>query len=696
MKVSRILGLCAILMGFNFSSMAEVVPATTTNSSARNTATSASSRTSANRNTSRTTSSSRNTSARSVVSRTATTPTASTTAATSRTATPTTSRTATTGTATRGTTSRTATTRGTTATTGTSRAVTSRTATTGTARNVNNRTTTSRGTSTARTASSARVGMIATGTSRASSYISKLYSSSTTDLGDLLDSKTGYISDSAYNTCKDNYFECMDLVCTTRAPAKKRCACSDRINAYTDIENQLEEAKLQLLQVSNNLTLLIASGGDADLMAAAYTQSDAEKVLKCVSACKNETTNNDIIASYGCKCADYEYLGSDSDIYSQIQAISDLVNDADSSTGDDTTLYAWGESINTVSEALNKLSGYDSGYSIDEDNYANLWGTDLLKFADPMYEKSGESPKYKSSNPTLDHITNAGVCTRVIDMCFNGIYNTVTEADELNGTSYSTSSNDPYQKYRPLIQSGRTSIRDLYAFNANADCDEYNTTLKKQVTNMKTQLVAAQALLQKKRLEFKNTSNTDTATRRKNYNNCYNEVVNYCNEENGAVFNWSQFRVCYSYVVSEGYYCSSSMPLQSGLYSILESFSDSSSASAFGITNTSSAESTTTQIMRVMFEEYNKSLDENTDSEEENSSNSNEEEQEVACNQVTPGNPISPDCANQLDQDEVMVQVWSGNDYNNQYYLITNDQLNRLENSEDCSSVLNQNAPICS
>jgi hypothetical protein len=189
-----------------------------------------------------------------------------------------------------------------------------------------------------------------------------------------------------------------------------------------------------------------------------------------------------------------------------------------------------------------------------EDTLAKTWGYDLLQFA------------------------HNNVCGRVLDSCFNGIYeNCGTGANTANSCrahgattgpfnynscidfgnnnsdinnllkssgaptqaaatcfGYTSASGDPYQSLRGPIADARRSVLTRYILDANADCDLYGEELRNQTTNFAYQKIAATNLLQSKRLEFAMAEEAsqlaNSTAARNNFTTCLSEIFT-CYEE---------------------------------------------------------------------------------------------------------------------------------------------------------------------
>ena len=322
-----------------------------------------------------------------------------------------------------------------------SRSITPTRSTNATSRNVvsrsntANRTTTNNRAVRARTSSTpSRVGATGTvmsagsraGTTTTYSYLSsKLYTGS---YANIIDSTTGLISADAYSNCLESYYTCMDEICTARSDTKGRCSCAGRANNFLAAEEALETANEELIKLSGQLSLLISTKGKGKDLAYAFSLTDAEKVMNCVSYRENvqtgkmtdadwykehptfdsnENQQTSGIPSYcsstgtGANNFGFDISsidGSSSDILSQLKAWADAKDLAKQYTTDDTgTLIS---KYVTTSSYVDALAGItDSSSSNAElDSLANKWGYDLFQYA------------------------HNNVCGRVLDSCFNGIY----------------------------------------------------------------------------------------------------------------------------------------------------------------------------------------------------------------------------------------------------------------------------------
>lgn len=522
---------------------------------------------------------------RAVVSRTATTPTVSrtTTGATTTTAS---SRPSTTAN------------RTTASTTGTTRNVVSRTGTNTTSRVAvnNNRNVISRGTTNARVSlqgSAIRGSKAATNTY---TYLSNaLY---TGNYSNIIDSSTGLISAEAYNNCMESYFACMDEICTARNSAQRRCACAGRVRAFAEAEEALETANEELIKVSGELALLIATKGKD--VSQAFQLTDAEKVMNCVSwkeAYKDGTWTTGTTDSEAYKwctshgiyegaenCPQPSYCtsggnnfgfdistleGSGSDILASLQAWADAKDSTVTIlTSDENNLT---NSLNNLVGAVGNITGINTdAFGTDstlKDSLAETWGYELFEYA------------------------HNNVCNRVLDSCFNGIYEACgtppsngrkcgngqsqcpynynsyisvsntgtyeldfitpdtgyTASNSATCFGYSSASGDPYSSLRGPVADARRSIMQQYALAANADCDAYGEQLRTQAQNIGYQKVAAQQALQQKRLEFAQEEQesllTNYSTARNNFNLCLSELYDCYTTQEKSNPSWSTSRI---------------------------------------------------------------------------------------------------------------------------------------------------------
>lgn len=395
----------------------------------------------------------------------------------------------------------------------------------------------------------------------------------------------------------ESYYACMDEICTARNAAQRRCACAGRVKSFAEAEAALETANEELIKVSGELALLIATKGKD--VSEAFQLTDAEKVMNCVSW--QEVTNkygqnsdeaiewcnnHGIYGENGNKlssCSKPSYCtesgnnfgfdvsnidGSASDILASLQSWADakeqtltiLTDNEDSLTS----------AFDNLTGVVNGLAGIDGALADSEnlkDSLAETWGYELFEYA------------------------HNNVCNRVLDSCFNGIYEacgappssgrkcgngasqcpynynsyiTVNNSGtyELNFVEpntgytasnsatcfgYSSASGDPYSNLRGPVADARRSILQKYALDANADCDAYGEQLRTTAQNIGYQKVAAQQALQQKRLEFaqeeKETILNDAIAAGSNFNECISEIFDCYETQASSNANWPEARI---------------------------------------------------------------------------------------------------------------------------------------------------------
>ncbi len=417
----------------------------------------------------------------------------------------------------------------------------------------------------------------------------------TATYSNIIDPTTGLISSDAYSNCMNSYYTCMDEICTARSPGQRRCACAGRVLEFAKAEQALQSAREELLKVSGDISLFIATKGKD--ISVAFQLTDAEKVLNCVSYrnaskngtllewCKEHTSITGILpASCTANISAPSYCtsndlgwggtdwmdalnGADSDILASLQAYADASSEAIStiSSNDDALVSAY-DSINSIVSSLNGSSSITWGdTSTTVDTLAQTWGYNLFAYA------------------------HNNVCNRVLDSCFNGIYEacgtppsgvrtgngattgpynynsviTVTNEKDVNFTiastgsttsttsatcyGYTSTSGDPYSSLRKPVADARRSILQKYVLDANSDCDVYGEELKTQTLNIGYQKIAAEQLLQKKRLEFEQdaeaTTLSDAVTAGTNFNTCISEIYDCYNAEVTSNPSWSTARI---------------------------------------------------------------------------------------------------------------------------------------------------------
>lgn len=422
----------------------------------------------------------------------------------------------------------------------------------------------------------------------------KLY---TGNYSNIIDSTTGLISADAYNNCMESYYTCMDEICTARNTAQRRCACAGRVKAFAEAETALESANEELIKVSGELALLIANKGKD--VSDAFQLTDAEKVMNCVSW--QETTqkygadsddakkwcyNHSIYGENGdtlTTCAKPKYCdstgnnfgfdithidGSSSDILASLQSWAKAKESTLTILSDDTDKLT--DVFKTLSNVVSGLAGIEGTLKNSDnlkDSLAQTWGYELFEYA------------------------HNNVCNRVLDSCFNGIYEACgtppssgrkcgngasqcpynynsyvnvsnTGSYELNFITpnsgytasnsatcfgYSSASGDPYSNLRGPVADARRSIMQKYALDANADCDSYGEQLRKTAQNIGYQKVAAQQALQQKRLEFANAEKTSVlnaaVTASTNFSECISEIYDCYETQAKSNASWTTARI---------------------------------------------------------------------------------------------------------------------------------------------------------
>lgn len=430
----------------------------------------------------------------------------------------------------------------------------------------------------------------AKGTSTTYTYLSnKLY---TGNYSNIIDSTTGLISADAYSTCLESYYTCMDEICTARSEAQRRCACAGRVKAFAEAESALESANEELIKISGELALLIANKGKE--VSAAFSLTEAEKVMNCASW--REASNNGTASdtTFGTWCEDHglykssdcsrtqapsycsssnnnglfdikDLDGAGSDILASLATWADEVKsntDTILKTDEDSLVSAF----TTITNAVSGITGSAIALSTDEvqDTLAETWGYDLFRYA------------------------HNNVCARVLDSCFNGIYEgcgtppsggrcangassscpfnynskvTISSSGDVtlnersnnsaNSTAscfgYTSSSGDPYAALRGPVADARRSVMQKYLLDANADCDLYGEQLKTTAQKIAYQKVAAQQALQQKRLEFYNEEQeqilSDAITAGTNFNECISEIWDCYETQATAHTDWATARI---------------------------------------------------------------------------------------------------------------------------------------------------------
>ena len=375
--------------------------------------------------------------------------------------------------------------------------------------------------------------------------------------------------------------------------AQRRCACAGRVRAFAEAQAALETANEELIKVSGELALLVASNGKD--ISEAFKLTDAEKVLNCVSWqevtnqygqsstqaiewCSNHGVYQDGKAVTTCAqpsyCAeegnDFGFNianidGNGSDILASLQSWAKAKESTITIlTEDNSGLTSAFDNLSSVVNGMSGIGGALNSADEAKDSLAETWGYELFEYA------------------------HNNVCARVLDSCFNGIYeacgtppsgtkcsngasqcpfnynshitvnNTGSyELDFVKANSsysasnsaacfgYNSASGDPYSNLRTPVADARRSIMQKYALDANADCDAYGEQLRATAQNIGYQKVAAQQALQQKRLEFAQAEAESilnaALTAGTNFNECLTEILD-CYEDQ-ADEDWPTARI---------------------------------------------------------------------------------------------------------------------------------------------------------
>ena len=277
--------------------------------------------------------------------------------------------------------------------------------------------------------------------------------------------------------------------------------------------------------------------------------------------------------------------GSGSDILASLKAWADAKEKTVTITNSDNNGLTL--AFENLTNIVGGLTGNNLGLNNDgslKDSLAETWGYELFEYA------------------------HNNVCNRVLDSCFNGIYEacgtppsngrkctnggsvcpynynsmvgvTNSGSYELNfvkpNTGYTSSSSatcygytsasgDPYNSLRGPVADARRSILQKYALDANADCDAYGEQLRTTAQNIGYQKVAAQQALQRKRLEFAQEETDkirqDAVTAGTNFNECISEMYDCYNNQATSNPSWTKARIkTYCAQIAEVPHCYESM-----------------------------------------------------------------------------------------------------------------------------------------
>lgn len=428
-------------------------------------------------------------------------------------------------------------------------------------------------------------------TSSQYSYLSsKLY---TGNYSNIIDSTTGLISADAYSNCLESYYTCMDEICTARNESQGRCSCAARVQAFSQAQKALEAANEELIRVSGELALLIATKGKD--VSSAFLLTDAEKIMNCASYMEVAATRDEKKMKKWCEshpeykdnsvgecsltvkpsycttmATTYKFNindlgGSGSDILASLKSWADAKDKAASMLiKDDKNLLSKYTGVMDIVSGMTTAGAKDSD-AASLDKLANTWGYDLFEYA------------------------HNNVCSRVLDSCFNGIYEAcgnppsggkcangattgcpynynskvtvssngdviLNERGSSNTSSgsascfgYASSSGDPYSSLRGPVADARRSVMQKYLLDANAACDVYGEQLRTTAQNISYQKVAAQQALQQKRLEFAQEETAKIATDYKNainnFNNCLADLYDCYTTQEKNNSSWSTNRI---------------------------------------------------------------------------------------------------------------------------------------------------------
>ena len=441
-------------------------------------------------------------------------------------------------------------------------------------------------------------GSKSTTTSSPYSYLSSaLY---TGNYSNIIDSTTGLISTDAFNNCMESYYTCMDEICTARNQAQRRCGCAGRVTAFAEAEAALEQANEELIKASGELALLIANKGKD--VSDAFQLTEAEQVMNCVSW-REVTTQYGVNSTQAQEwCSNHGIYGNNGSAvtsctmpeYCESNDFGFNVNNLNGSGSDIlANLQAWAKAKENTITILTE----------DEDNLLNAFEgvsgivSGMAGLTDMTVDSSSDTLATKWGYELFKHAHNE-VCSRVLDSCFNGIYEacgtppsggkcanggtgncpynynskitvnasgeiellergkvgSVTNTAQCFGYTTSTTSalassytTDPYANLRGPVADARRSIMNKYLLDANADCDLYGEQLRASAQNIAYQKVAAQQALQQKRLEFAVEEKESTLTAANeaitNFNECISEIYDCYESTADSEPNWPDARI---------------------------------------------------------------------------------------------------------------------------------------------------------
>ena len=263
----------------------------------------------------------------------------------------------------------------------------------------------------------------------------------TGNYSNIIDSTTGLISADAYNNCMESYYACMDEICTARNAAQRRCACAGRVKAFAEAEAALEQANEELIKVSGELALLIATKGKD--VSQAFQLTDAEKVMNCVSwkdASKNGTATED---EFGDWCEEHALFdetcsnksapsyceeggnnfgfdidsldGSGSDILASLQSWADAKEATFTILEQDNNNLL--DAFDNLTSVVGNLAGISGSLADSEnlkDSLAETWGYELFEYAHKLDEvvrtKTHNLPSVEVPSALCLHVGTECLC----------------------------------------------------------------------------------------------------------------------------------------------------------------------------------------------------------------------------------------------------------------------------------------------
>ncbi|MDR1826149.1 MAG: hypothetical protein LBQ49_00470 [Rickettsiales bacterium] len=423
---------------------------------------------------------------------------------------------------------------------------------------------------------------IRAGTAITSSNLRTQLSSVT--FSNLVDPNTGMLSADVYSQCINSYYTCMDEICAARNPGQRRCACAGRVKTFNTVEATLQSAKEDLLKVSGELSLLISSKGEA--ITAAFQLTDAEKSLNCVSyrdtvrqkgassqsvkdwcvghnmaeTCATEMNNmcNGVYGGTGNAWMDL-LNGADSDIISSLTTYASTIDKVNTINETADTQFAWISGINNVDSIVNGSSGiFTSETSVD--TLAQTWGYDLFAYGhnnvcgrvldscfNGVYERCGSWTDATGTTGKGPHNLNSKISVNDNDVTFSVSKGSTTESTATAACYGYTGTSDPYSTLRGPIADARLSVLQKYVLDANADCDLYGEELKTQAQNMAYQKIAATSLLQQKRLEFAQAKESGISSAvsdaKESYKSCVSEIYECYDQQTRTNASWTAARI---------------------------------------------------------------------------------------------------------------------------------------------------------